>query len=57
MNGSQPTNGPLQKGPDTEDEDSERAVQKLLDLNFDDWPNDAGVRYLLLRRLLKQYNS
>lgn len=30
-------------GPTTEDEDYERVVQKMLEQDFDDWPNEAGV--------------
>ncbi len=34
---------PVRRGPETENEDFESVVQKMLDHNFDDWPNEAGV--------------
>ncbi|KAK8079152.1 carotenoid cleavage dioxygenase 1 [Apiospora phragmitis] len=38
-----PNGGPPRKGPQDEDEDYERNVQKMLDQKFDDWPNEAGL--------------
>lgn len=35
---------PLRRGPEDEDEDFESVVQKMSDQNFDEWPNEAGVR-------------
>ncbi|KAI4592146.1 hypothetical protein KJ359_011473 [Pestalotiopsis sp. 9143b] len=36
----------LQRGLEHEDEDYERTVQKLVDQDLDDWPNDAGFEGL-----------
>lgn len=33
----------LRRGLEHEDEDYERTVQKLVDQDLEDWPNDAGV--------------
>lgn len=42
--GSIPTvDDPLRRGSEHRDEDYERTVQKLLEHQFNDWPNEAGV--------------
>ncbi|KAK7959468.1 carotenoid cleavage dioxygenase 1 [Apiospora aurea] len=50
LNGGQglPFGSPSRKGPQDEDEDEdyESNVQKMLDQNFDDWPNAAGFEGL-----------
>lgn len=33
----------LRKGPEDADEDYERVVERIGKLDFDDWPNEAGV--------------
>lgn len=33
----------LRRQAEHEDEDYERTVRRLLDQEFDDWPNEAGV--------------
>lgn len=39
----------LRKGPDDADEDYERVVERIGKLDFEDWPNEAGVCVPLLR--------
>ncbi|KAI1866615.1 uncharacterized protein JN550_007468 [Neoarthrinium moseri] len=41
-----PAVDPVLRGREHEDEDYERAVQKLLTLDSDDWPNEAGFEGL-----------
>lgn len=43
-----PLGATLHKGPQDEDEDYEHNVQSMLDQEFDDWPNEAGVSYPLI---------
>jgi hypothetical protein len=43
MDCKQQTGNTLQRGPESEHEDHELVVQKLLEHQFDDWPNEAGV--------------
>ena len=33
----------LRKGPEDADEDYERVVERIGKLDFEDWPNEAGV--------------
>lgn len=35
---------PVRRGQVNEDEDFESVVQKMMAQDFDDWPNEAGVR-------------
>ncbi|KAI0134785.1 beta,beta-carotene 9',10'-dioxygenase [Xylariales sp. AK1849] len=46
MECAQRADDPLRRGPEHEDEDYERGVQKLLSQGFEDWPNDAGFEGL-----------
>ncbi|ORY56358.1 beta,beta-carotene 9',10'-dioxygenase [Pseudomassariella vexata] len=41
-----PPNRPFRRGRETEDGDYEHTVQKMLDQDFDDWPNEAGFEGL-----------
>lgn len=41
------SNDHLQRAAEHEDEDYERTVRRILDQEFDDWPNEAGVSHSL----------
>jgi hypothetical protein len=46
MNNPDSTDQRRRRGLEHEDEDYERTVQRLVDQDLEDWPNEAGVSFL-----------